>query len=139
MKKIFLLALSCSAAFSALASGELVTPGDHHINATYTPKKVAGRYGWLNGMEYNNSLTIMEMFDEIGELAISGVDPDPFKSRRGTLKESEIPLLKKRMALFRQHKLPMVGALYDRSFNNRKLPTDKELAELAKNPCFLGH
>ena len=138
MKKLFLFALSCSAAFSLLASGELVTPGDHHINATYTPKKVAGRYGWLNGLEYNNSLTIMEMFDEIGELAIFGVDPDPFKSRRGILKDSEIPLLKKRMELFRQHKLPMVGALYDRSFNNRKLPTDKELAELAKNPCFLG-
>ena len=32
----------------------------------------------------------------------------------------------------------MVGALYDRSFNKRPLPTDKELAELAKNPAFLG-
>ena len=71
MKKLFLLAVSCSAAFSLLASGELVTPGDHRINATYTPQKVAGRYGWLNGLEYNNSLTIMDMFDEIEELAIS--------------------------------------------------------------------
>ena len=138
MKKLLLFALSCSAVLSLLASGELVTPGDHHINATYTPKKVAGRYGWLNGLEYNNSLTIMEMFDETEELAMFGVDPDPLKSRRGTLKDSEIQLLKKRMELFRQHKLPMVGGLYDRSFNNRPLPSPQELEELAKNPCFLG-
>ncbi len=138
MKKLFLLAFICAAAFTVFSANELVTTGDYRFNAVYTPKKVAGRYGWLNGLEYNNSLTIMEMFDELGELAIFGVDPDPLKSRRGTLKENEIPLLKKRMELFRQQKLPMVGALYDRSFNKRPLPTDKELAELAKNPAFLG-
>ena len=81
MKKLFLFALSCSAVFTVFAANELVTTGDYRFNAVYTPKKVAGRYGWLNGMEYNNSLTIMEMFDEIEELAIFGVDPDPLKSR----------------------------------------------------------
>ena len=138
MKKFLLPVLAAAAACGSAASDNLVARKDYSFNAVYTPKKVAGRYGWLNGLEYNNSLTIMNMFDEIEELAISGVDPDPLKSRRGKLLDSEIPLLKKRMELFRQHKLPMVGALYDRSFNNRPLPSDAELAELAKNPCFLG-
>ena len=138
MKKAFLLILSFWTAYGAFAAEDLAATGDYSFNSVYIPRKVAGRYGWLNGLEYNNSLTIMEMFDEIEKLAISGVDPDPVNSRRGVLKESEIPLLKRRMELFRQQKLPMVGALYDRSFNKRKLPTDKELAELAKNPAFLG-
>lgn len=137
MKKLFLTAIL----FGTLAltgSGYLIPAGDYRFNSLYIPKQVAGRYGWLNGLEYNNSLTVMEMFDEIEELAIFGVDPDPVKSRRGVLKDEEIPLLQKRMALFRQHKLPMVGALYDRGFNNRPLPTEKELDEFAKNPAFLG-
>lgn len=136
MKKFILTGFLCAGI--VWAAEPLVPAGDKPLNAAYIPKKVAGRYGWLNGLEYNNSLTIMDMFDEIENLAISGVDPDPLKSRRGKLMESEIPLLEKRMELFRQHKLPLVGGLYDRSFNQRPLPTDKELAELAENPCFLG-
>ena len=136
MKKLFLTALL--GAGTIMIAGDLVVPGDFKFNSAYIPRKVAGRYGWLNGLEYNNSLTIMNMFDETEELAMFGVDPDPLKSRRGKLADSEIPLLEKRLKLFRQHKLPMVGGIYDRSFNNRPLPTDKELEELAKNPCFLG-
>jgi len=136
MKKLLLAALLGT--LPLWASDYLIPAGNYDFNSLYIPKQVAGRYGWLNGLEYNNSLTVMEMFDEIEELAIFGVDPDPVKARRGILKDSEIPLLQKRMQLFRQHKLPMVGALYDRGFNNRPLPTKQELAELAANPCFLG-
>ena len=136
MKKLLpLLALST---LILGASEKLIPEGNYEFTKCYIPQKVAGRYGWMNGLEYNNSLTIMNMFDETEELAIFAVDPDPVKSRRGVLKDDEIPLLKKRMELFRQHKLPMVGGLYDRGFNNRPIPTEKELEELAKNPVFLG-
>ena len=136
--KRWLLYLQLGVMALATASGPLLPADDRNFNDVYVPKKVAGRYGWLNGMEYNHGLTMMEALDEIEELAIFGVDPDPVNSRRGTLQDREIPLLQKRMELFRQRRLPMVGALYDRSFNNRPLPTEKELDELAGNPCFLG-
>ncbi len=136
MKKLLLLILSGSLVISA--SEKLLPAGNYEFNSRYIPQKVAGRYGWHNGLEYNNSLTIMNMLGETEELAMFAVEPDPVKKRRGILREDEIPLLQKRLELFRQHKLPMVGALYDRGFNNRPIPTEKELDELAKNPVFLG-
>ena len=57
MKKLLLLILSGSLALSA--SEKLLPAGNYEFNSRYIPQKVAGRYGWHNGLEYKVPLPYM--------------------------------------------------------------------------------
>jgi len=134
MKKI--CSLLCSALTLAAFSGDIIPQRNYDFNELYPLRKVAGRYGWLTGIDVQNpGQIIMFQLGLSDELAMFSVEPDG--NQNSNLKGQEY--LKRRLELFQKGKLPLSAP--NRPFyldNNIQPPSQKKIEAIAQFDNFLG-
>ncbi len=127
MKKSFLLLVLCAAANAGAA--EIVASPDTPFNGRYIPAKVCGKWYWLTGVDMHNGPEIMASLGLDQVRALRG--SDPFAKQKS-------PVMEKRMKLFREGKLPLLGFNFPYFNTNNKYPTPEQIRRMREMPNFLG-